>query len=108
MPTYMTRGNYTQGSCASLVDNPQNRLEIIETLGKEVGVKIIAAYYSLGERDFLIISEAPDVTDISALLMKVASTGSVNNLETTVLMTGEDIVSSLTKAKSVEYRPPGK
>ncbi len=108
MPTYMTRGNYTQGSWASLVDNPQNRLEIIETLGKEVGVKIIAAYYSLGERDFLIISEAPDVTGISALLMKVASTGSVNNLETTVLMTGEDIVSSLTKAKSVEYRPPGK
>ena len=104
----MTRGNYTQGSWASLVDNPQNRLEIIETLGKEVGVKIIAAYYSLGERDFLIISEASDVTDISALLMKVASTGSVNNLETTVLMTREDVVSSLTKAKSVEYRPPGK
>ena len=108
MPTYMTRGNYTQGSWASLVDNPQNRLEIIETLGKEVGVKIIAAYYSLGERDFLIISEASDVTDSSALLMKVASTGSVNNLETTVLMSGEDGVSSLTKAKSVEYRPPGK
>ena len=104
----MTRGNYTQGSWASLVDNPQNRLEIIETLGKEVGVKIIAAYYSLGERDFLIISEAPDVTDISALLMKVASTGSVNNLETTVLMTGEDVLNALTKANSVEYRQPGK
>ena len=56
----------------------------------------------------MIISEAADVTDISALLMKVASTGSVNNLETTVLMTGEDVLNSLTKASSVGYRPPGK
>ncbi|MBI21141.1 MAG: hypothetical protein CL780_02710 [Chloroflexi bacterium] len=108
MPTYMTRGNYTQGSWASLVDNPQNRLEIVKALGEEVGVKITSAYYSLGEKDFVIISEAADVTDISALLMKVASTGSVNNLETTVLMTGEDVLNSLTKASSVGYRPPGK
>jgi|TARA_Y100000588_G_C14170078_1_gene888712 uncharacterized protein with GYD domain len=104
----MTRGNYTQGSWASLVDNPQNRLEIVKALGEEVGVKITSAYYSLGEKDFVIISEAADVTDISALLMKVASTGSVNNLETTVLMTGEDVLNSLTKASSVGYRPPGK
>ena len=108
MPTYMTRGNYTQGSWASLVYNPQNRLEIVKALGEEVGVKITSAYYSLGEKDFVIISEAADVTDISALLMKVASTGSVNNLETTVLMTGEDVLNSLTKASSVGYRPPGK
>ena len=108
MPTYMTRGNYTQGSWASLVDNPQNRLEIVKALGDEVVVKITSAYYSLGEKDFVIISEAADVTDISALLMKVASTGSVNNLETTVLMTGEDVLNSLTKASSVGYRPPGK
>ena len=107
MPTYMTRGNYTQGSWASLVDNPQNRLEIVKALGEEVGVKITSAYYSLGEKDFVIISEAADVTDISALLMKVASTGSVNNLETTVLMTGEDVLNSLTKASSVGFRPPG-
>ena len=99
MAKYLVTGSYTSESWAAQIENPQNRIEIIGKQMEAMGVKILDGYLAFGNTDLVIIIEGPDDITAASMLIKVASTGAVTNLSTTVLIDPEDAVEAMKKAK---------
>ncbi len=51
--------------------------------------------------------EAPDNVSMAAVALAITGGGALSSLETTVLLTVEETLDALGKAKQVKYRAPG-
>ena len=108
MPLYLYQGAYTSQSWAAQVKNPQNR---IETVGRQaceaVGGRLVGAWYSFGDFDFVLIADVPDNESMTAISLAVAAGGALKNSRTTPLMTGAQAVEGMKKVAEVAavYRP---
>ena len=108
MPLYLYQGAYTSQSWASQVKNPQNR---IETVGRQaceaVGGRLVGAWYSFGDFDFVLIADVPNTESMTAISLAVAAGGALKNSRTTPLMTGAQAVEAMKKVAEVAavYRP---
>ncbi|MBP2445770.1 uncharacterized protein with GYD domain [Rhizobium leguminosarum] len=58
------------------------------------------------EHDGWNLWEAPDNVSMAAVALAIGAGGAVSSMETTVLLSVEDTIEALGKAKSVRYRPP--
>ena len=108
MPLYMYQAAYTSEAWASLVKNPQNRIDAVGRQNCEaVGGKLIGAWLCFGEYDAVFIADLPDNECMSAIALAVAAGGSIKASKTTVLMTGAEGVGALKKANTVAatYKP---
>jgi uncharacterized protein with GYD domain len=108
MPLYMYQGAYTSQSWAAQVKNPQNR---VETIGRQaceaVGGKLVGAWYSFGEFDFVLVADVPNNESMTAISLAVAAGGAIKSSRTTPLMTGAQTVEAMKKVADVAkvYRP---
>ena len=59
MPTYVTLLNLTQKGVETIKQSPQ-RVEAAKQMAKSAGGEIKAVYYTMGQYDIVVISEAPD------------------------------------------------
>src|SRR5689334_18656453 len=110
MPTYITRGRYSSESIKNLVSNPEDRTEAVRKLVEAAGAKLKNFYITLGQYDFLIITEAPSAKEASAFILGASSAGSVSDVETTEAFTGAEanqVFAAAAKAAGV-YKRPGK
>jgi uncharacterized protein with GYD domain len=109
MAKYALLGGYTEKSWASMIDSPPNRRAAVERAAEAVGAKLDVIYWTFGEDDFLVILDAPDDATAGAIAVGVGSTGALRNLRTIKLITGDELVNLLGKAKAVTaaYVPPG-
>ena len=73
-----------------------------------MGCKLLDGYLAFGEDDLIIIVEAPDNETAAAMLIKVASSGAINNISTTVLIDPQDGLDAIKKAGDFNYTPPSK
>ena len=64
-------------------------------------------WYGFGEYDGYAIFEAPDNVAMAGAALAISAGGALASVETTVLMTVEETIEALTKAKSVSYKRPG-
>ncbi|HSJ50672.1 MAG TPA: GYD domain-containing protein [Actinomycetota bacterium] len=108
MPRYLWRGSYTtQGIRGLLAEGGTSRRETIERLTvDELGGIVEAFYFAFGDRDVVVIAEVPDPTTAAAITMAIRASGAVD-VETTVLLTPEEMDVAAEKATAVSYRPPG-
>lgn len=106
MALYMTQAAYTGDAWKARVESPQDRVSHIREMIEAVGGRLVSFYYSFGEYDLVLITEAPDNVSIASLLIAVAGGGSVSNMKTTVLMSAEDGQEAVNRAGNVAYRPP--
>jgi len=105
MPTYLWRGSYTaEGTKGLIKEGGSKRRDAVRQMVEKAGGKVIAFYFALGDSDVVGIADFPDTATAAALSLAVNSSGAVN-LQTTVLITAEEM-DAATK-KSVGYRPPG-
>ena len=108
MPLYMYQAAYTAESLAAQIKNPGDRLELAaKPLLEAVGGKLLAGGYSFGEYDIVIIYEAPDDTAAASIALVAAAGGTGKAAKTTKLLSGEEWIASLRKAREVapSYRP---
>jgi len=91
---------------SALLKNPHHRLETIKPVIERLGGRIEAGWFSFGEYDVLLICEMPDDISAAALSMAVSAGGAVKAAKTTPLMSFEDGLDALTKARQAEYAPP--
>jgi uncharacterized protein with GYD domain len=70
----------------------------------DLGGKVEAFYYALGESDVYVIAEVPDMITSVAISMVVNASGAVQ-LSTTALLTPEELDAAC--KKSVSYHAPG-
>jgi uncharacterized protein with GYD domain len=77
---------------------------------EKAGGKVLSFYFTTGESDFLLISEAEEPEAIIAALMAASATGAVSHVSNARAWTGAEFKSIAEKASKVAsaYRPPGK
>ena len=56
----------TQQAMKGLVDRPEDRADEVRGLFERAGCQLLSYYMTLGDHDYLIISEAPNPTAFSA------------------------------------------
>ena len=106
----VTRGRFTHEYAKRLLAAPEDREPAVRKLIEEAGGKIIRFYFTTGETDFLLISEADEGEAIIAALMASSAAGMISNVSTARAWTGaefKEIAGRAAKAAK-SYRPPGK
>jgi uncharacterized protein with GYD domain len=106
MPLYLSQVAYNEEGWKALVSNPQNRLEAIRPVVEKLGGRIVNAYYSFGDYDFVFIGEFPDNVSVAALSIAAAAGGAVKSIKTTPLLEAAEGLEALRKAAASGYRAP--
>jgi uncharacterized protein with GYD domain len=107
MPLYLSRFSYTPETWTRLIDNPEDRREAARTYIESVGGKLHGFWYAFGNYDGYTLWEAPDNTSMAAVALAITGGGALSSFETTVLLTVDETLEALRKAKTVQYRAPG-
>jgi uncharacterized protein with GYD domain len=109
MPTYITQGRYTREAIKGMIVKPEDRAEAVSRLLAKAGGRLIGLYFTFGEYDFLLISEASGETQMAAALLAAASGGGVTDLRTTVAMSTIEAQGAFAAASDLvrSYRSPG-
>ena len=109
MALFITYASYSQSGVKGLLEKPSDRAEVIQGLLSKVGAKLVALYMTTGPNDLVLVTEAADGSDVVALGMAVAATGSISKIETVRAWTSADFKGIAEKAASLTgaYTPPG-
>ena len=106
MAFYLVQVSYKTKAWAALVRSPQNRLDIAGPIVKNLGGSIECAFMAFGDYDSIAILQMPDNVSAASLSMALLASGVFKKIKTTSLMTWEDGVEAMKKAKEVAYHPP--
>jgi len=106
----VTRGRFTQEYAKRLLAAPEDREPAVRKLIEAAGGKVISFYFTTGEADFLLITEADEAESIIAALMAVAEAGMISDVTTSRAWTGREFKEVADKASKAAraYRAPGK
>ena len=109
MPLFVTQGRYSADAYHGLVRTPDDRREAVSQLLEAGGAKLVDMYFTFGEYDFLLVSEAPDVDTVLSILMASAASGRVTGLKTVPAVSTTDAKAAMKKAGEIRdaYRPAG-
>ena len=109
MPKYVFLGGYTPEAWKGMIDNPESRRTAVERAAEAAGGRVDSFYWTFGEDDFLCIAEAPDDMAAAAVSVGVAASGRLRHMRTIRLISEDEEVSLLGKARTVSsaYVPPG-
>lgn len=105
MPHYLQQVAYSQQGWEALVANPQNRIEAVRPSIEKLGGKIESAWFSFGDYDIVVITEMPDNVTAAAIAMAFAAGGACKSVHTTPLISAQDAIQAVKKAKECGYRP---
>ena len=106
MPMYLTRFSYTPETWARMIQNPEDRRDAARAYIESVGGKLHGFWYGFGEHDGWNLWEAPDNVSMAAVALAIGGGGALASIETTVLLSVEELIQALEKAKTVRYRRP--
>ena len=79
---FITQGRYTQEARASMLANPEERAPALEQLLGTAGVKLVNAFWTFGDYDFLVIVDAPDEHVWMQVLLVASATGGIADFRT--------------------------
>jgi len=110
MAFYLARAKISQHAMSALVERPEDRFVTMTRLLKEVGGRLHYYFFAFGEFDIVLVYELPDNQTASALAMVLTSSGSVTEIDTTVLLTMEEAIAAMHRAGNAVgiYQPPGR
>jgi uncharacterized protein with GYD domain len=105
----VSRGRLSQSYAKAFLAAPEDREPVVRKLIEAVGGKVISFYFTTGDSDFLLISEANDAENIIAALMAAAAAGAISDITTARAWTGAEFKTVGDKASKAAsaYRLPG-
>ncbi|MDQ3671324.1 MAG: GYD domain-containing protein [Actinomycetota bacterium] len=106
MPMYLSKFSYTPETWARMIQNPEDRRQAAQAYIESVGGKLHGFWYGFGTHDGYNLWEAPDNVSMAAVALAIGGGGALSSLETTVLLTVDETLEALRKARSVSYQPP--
>lgn len=107
MALYLTRFSYTPETWARLMQHPEDRREAATKYIESVGGKLHGFWYAFGAFDGYTLWEAPDNVSMAAVAIAIGGGGAVSRFETTPLLTVEETLAALGRARNIAYKPPG-
>ena len=105
MPAYLFQVAYTADGWKALVETPQDRMEAVKPAIEELDGAFIAGWLCFGEYDLIAIADFPDDTAAAAFSMAVSAGGAVKSIRTTPLISTQDGIRAMEKAKASSYAP---
>jgi uncharacterized protein with GYD domain len=105
MAAYLFQVAYTPEGWSTLVQNPQDRIEAVTPAIEQLGGTVIAGWLAFGEYDLICIADLPDNVSAAAFSIAATAGGAVKALHTTPLMTTDEGVKAMEKARSSVYEP---
>jgi len=107
MAYYLLQGAYTADAWKALVNNPQDRGEVIRPMIEKLGGNVESVWFAFGDYDVVLIMQMPDEINAAAFSLAVAAGGAFKSHKTTPLMTIADGVEAMKRAAGTGYTPPG-
>ncbi len=104
MPYFCHQVSYTKEAWAKLMENPQDRLEVVRAPIEKLGGKVHTSFFAFGAFDAIAITEMPDNISAAAIAIAFAAGGAAQSVQTTPLMTAAQTVEALRKAKTCGYK----
>jgi uncharacterized protein with GYD domain len=107
---FITQGRYTQPAMKGMVAKPEDRSEQVAGLIQRAGGRMVAYYITLGEYDFLVVSEGDiDLASYMGAMAVAAAGGGVSDLKSTIALTATDMKGALEKAQATvgQFRSAG-
>jgi uncharacterized protein with GYD domain len=106
----VTRGRFTQDYAKGLVAAPEDREPAVRKLVEGAGGRLVSFYFTTGDSDFMVISEADEAESLIAGFLAVAAAGTISNVTTARAWTGAEFKAVAEKASKAasHYRSPGK
>ena len=104
MPKFLVEASYTAEGLKGLIkDKASGRKAVVAQALADLGGKLEGIYFTMGERDVLLVCDCPDYASVAALGLAAAS--GIVRTKITPLLTVEELDDTI--AKGVNYRPPG-
>ncbi len=107
MALYLMRFSYTPETWSKLIQNPEDRRVAAREYIEQVGGSLHGFWYGFGEYDAYTLYEAPDNVSMAGVVLAIAGGGALASVDTTVLMSVEETLEALAKARDIAYRRPG-
>jgi uncharacterized protein with GYD domain len=106
----VTRGRFTQDYAKGLLAAPEDREPAVRKLVEGAGGKFVSFYFTTGDTDFLLISEAGDAETLIAALMAAVAAGTISDVTSARAWTGAEFKTIAEKGSKAAkaYRAPGK
>ena len=106
MPYYLVQAAYTSEAWTGLVKRPQDRARALRPIAKQLKGRLVSFYLAFGDYDVAGVAEFPDNQSAAAFAMAASAGGAVRAIKTTPLMTVQEGMQAMRKAKRAGYRPP--
>lgn len=106
MARYLFEMSLAPQAFATLVKNPQDRLEATRPMIERLGGTMEAYYFGVGGNNIFVICEFPDPVATEALTMAVLAGGALTFSRATLILTAAEAVEAMKKAGKVAYQPP--
>ena len=107
MSYFLVQASYTPEALAAMVQNPTDRAPAVRALVEKLGGALVWFWFCLGEYDAMEIYQLPDNVGAAAFSLAVSQTGRFKAVKTTPLLTSEEALAAMAKAREAGYRPPG-
>src|SRR3954466_4999447 len=75
MPLFITQGRFTREYIKGGLAKPEDRHAAIARLCEQAGGKLVSLHFTLGQYDFIVLSEMPDAKAASVLAFVAAGGG---------------------------------
>ena len=108
MTKYLIKETVTSQAVAGIMQNPEDRREVLRPLFEAAGCKLDQFYISGIENKAYLIVESPDLNSVYTVWATFIAGGAASSIKCTPLKTIPEGVELFKKAASLGYRPPGK
>lgn len=109
MAIFITQGRFTREYLKGGLAKPEDRQAAISRLCEQAGGKMLNLYFTLGQYDFMVISEMPDAQTASVISLVAGGGGGIENAVTTQAFTPAEAKTLFERAGRLagSYKPMG-
>ena len=108
MPHFLVRFSYTPETWAKLIEAPEDRRAAVQKAVEGIGGRLHGFWYAFGEYDGYCVIEAPDNVSHASVAVAAIGSGALRRSEAVVLLTEEEMLQALTRARGLEFEAPGR
>ena len=109
MPLFITQGRFTHEYIRGGMAKPEDRYAVISWLIEQAGGKLVSLYITLGQHDFMLVSEMPDAKAATILAFVATGGGGIEGSVTTQAFTTAEAKEMYEAAGKLagRYKPMG-
>ena len=108
MAKYMIEETFSSQAASGVMQNPEDRFEVLRPIFKAAGCELEQFYVSGIENKSYLIIESPDLNTVCTVGTTFLASGAAQAIKYVPLLTVPEAVELFKKAGTLGYRPPGK